>query len=330
MAAQSFNPKSIKTTGALTLALGQRTSSDPKGHRVKMKPDVVEALRKIASETVELLAARTAVQYADDLDFNAEDNYILIQRNTLVVHRAAPRRGRRTAQEKQETPAQVEMSPAILEIVDAASSLAQINREDLVKKAFSFYAAVIGNDPDRRTAFITQSNPYKAAQTGHLSTLFGDGLAKVTDPILTFALRFDMVVTPEHVAVLNLAAFERLFREIDSMKARVPVWSEAAIKALPLDEKSAETLRTKAASSARVATQLRGLYERGYLSKRYTVRDLGKQLTDRGFDPEKYIHGGKLSVDDSEIPVLLKIIDEKLYPGWHSGTEWDVGTRARR
>ncbi|MGL5444575.1 MAG: hypothetical protein ACRDDJ_19145, partial [[Mycobacterium] stephanolepidis] len=265
MAAQSFNPKSIKTSGAVTLALGQRTSSDPKGCRVKMKLDVVEALRKIASETVEMLAARSAVQYADDLDFNAEENYILIQRGALVVHRPAPRRGRGAAQEKQkeqEVPAQLEMSPAILEIVDAASSLEQINREDLVKKAFSFYAAVIGDDPDRRTAFITQSNPYKAAQTGHLSTLFGDGLAKVTDPILTFALRFDMVVTPEHVAVLNLTAFERLFREIDSMKARVPVWSEAAIKALPLDEDSAETLRTKAVSSARVATQLRGLYER--------------------------------------------------------------------
>lgn len=329
MAAQSFNPKSIKTAGAITLALGQRTSKDPKGRRVKMKPDVVEALRKIASETVDQLAARSAVDYSDDLNFNAEDNYILIERGGLVVHRPAPRRGRRPIQE-QEAPAQLEMSPAVLEIVDAAASLEQINREDLIKKAFTFYAAVIGNDPDRRTAFIAKSNPYKAAQAGQLLTLFGDGLAKVTDPILTFALKFDIVVTPEYVAVLNLAAFEGLFREIDSMKARVPVWSNAAIEALPLDEKSAKTLRTKATSSARVAAQLRGLYERNYLSKKYTVRDLSKQLKDRGFDPEKYIRGGKVSIEESEIPVLLKIIDEKLYPGWHSGTEWDVGTRARR
>jgi hypothetical protein len=320
---------SIKPQGAVTLALGQRTSSSMKGRRVKMKPEVAADMRRIAGQTVEQLAARSAVPYSDDLDFNADDHYMLVRRNTLVVHRPASRRGRKTTGNPTES-RQIEMSPAALEIIDMASSLEQIGRDELSKKSFAFYAAVVGDNPERRIGFVKQMNPYRAAQMGHLSTLFGDGLTKLDDPILTFALDFDMVVTPEYVAVLDPAPFERLFRDIDSMKARVPVWSQAATTALPFDDESARALREKAATSTRVASQLRGLYERGYLAKTYSMGDLGIQLKERGFDPKQYIHDGKLAVPEADISVFLKIIDEKLYPGWHSGTEWDVGTRARR
>jgi len=37
-----------------------------------------------------------------------------------------------------------------------------------------------------------------------------------------------------------------------------------------------------------------------------------------------------LVIQDDDIPIRLKLIDEKLYTGWSTNKKWDVGTRSER
>jgi hypothetical protein len=325
----SFEPGFVSTAGDVTLILGKRTTTKFKGFRVKAHSDVREAMRQLAAEMIEHLTARTPVDYSDDLAFDADEQYMLVRRDALVVHRPETRRGKRSTAAPTE-PQIVEMDPAALEVLDTASSADQITRDNLKKQSFPFYAAIIGDDPARRIAFIKERNPYQVAQLGRVLTLFGDGLRRLDEPILAFAKDFDMVVTPGHIAIVRPESFEKLFRDIESLKQRIPVWSGNAVEALPLDAQSADLLRDVAVRSVRVASQLRGLQERGYLAKKYPVARLREKMIEIGLDHERLLQDDKLTLEESDVPVVLKLIDERLYMGWHSDTQWDVGTRARR
>jgi hypothetical protein len=161
-------------------------------------------------------------------------------------------------------------------------------------------------------------------------TSFGDRLRRVEGPLLVFERAFDLVVASGHMAVLNASAFEAVFRDIDSMKERVPVWSAATVDALPVDAGSADLINSVADRSTRVAKQMRGLHERGALKRKFTISALRKEMQRQGLDADRLIVGQQLRLEESDVPVILKLIDEKLYTGWHTATPWDVATRSKR
>jgi hypothetical protein len=193
-----------------------------------------------------------------------------------------------------------------------------------------FYAAVVGDDPDHRVAFVDKWNPYRAGMSGKLLTSFGDRLRRIDEPLLIFERSFDMVVTEDVIAVLDMRAFEDVFRDIDSMVERIPLWSGAAVTALPFNDDTAARFEALSAGGGRFAKQLRGMYERGVFERTITTAKLRAEMAHQKLDADRLIVDGKLALDDEDIPIVLKLIDEKLYEGWLTETPWDVGTRSKR
>lgn len=328
MARPSFLPAAALARGDITLVLGERIGSSVKGYRVSMHNDVADELRDVAQATISELNRRTPVLYSDDLAFDPETQYMLIERHVLTTYRYEHNRGGRAAHAPERL--MVEMDAVAFEIMQTASSLPQLAAGELKRKSFLFYAALIGDDLDRRASFVRQWNPWRIAQAGRIVTLFGDALRRVEQPILAFEREFDMVVTNEHVAALRPAPFEKVFRDIDSMAARIPTWSDAAVAALPLDAASKNLVRDVAGRSRRVAGQVRRLYERGYLSKTYDTTGLREEMMKEGLDADRLIKNGELVLKEADVSDILKLIDERFYQGWHSAARWDVGTRTRR
>ena len=202
--------------------------------------------------------------------------------------------------------------------------------QEYPSRSFVFYAAVVGDDPDHRVGFVDKWNPYKAGLSGQLLTSFGDRLRRIDGPLLVFERAFDMVVTDTAIAVLDPKAFEGVFRDIDAMKERFPVWSDAAISALPLDDGTAQRLRSLCDGGGRLASQLRGLYERDVFEMTFKTTALREEMKQQNLDANRLIANGKLVLDDADIPIILKLIDEKLSKGWLTGTPWEIGTRSKR
>lgn len=329
MTETTFDERTIDVEGDITMVVAQRSGKKLKGYRLAMHTDVVSEIRSICRDTISRLAARTSVAYVDDVAFDRESQYLLVPTDALIAHEVKSRRGQRTTPSSA-PPVMVETDPAARGVLDQASSLPELDASELKKKAFLFYAAVVGDDPDRRVAFVDKWNPYKAGLSGKVATFFGDRLRRLEGPLLVFERAFDMVVTATAMAVMDILAFETIFRDIDLMAARIPVWSDAAVLALPLDEASTELIRTACAKKSRVAKQARALYERGALTKKFEIRSLRAEMERQGLDADRMITGEQLTLDDTDIPLVLKLIDEKLYTGWHSETPWDVATRSRR
>jgi hypothetical protein len=332
----SFDPAKIDVRGAVTLAIARRVGANMKGYRVAMHTDVANELRTICANTIAALRSRKPVEYADDLDFEAETQYLLVPTDMLVAHRPESRRGRRKADDDGAR-TQVLMDPSASAILATASSLPELPMSELTDsegnlrdRSYVFYAAVVGDASQSRIAFVDRWNPYKAALSGRVTTWFGDRLRKVEGPLLVFERSFDMVVTDSAIAVLDPQAFEIVFRDIDAMVERVPGWTRAAISALPFDKATVDRIEALAEHNKRLVKQIRGMYERGAFSKRITVHALRKEMVQQKLDVGRLIKSGKLTLDDDDIPTILKLVDEKLSVGWHTGTPWEMGTRVRR
>jgi hypothetical protein len=325
-----FDPRTLDVEGDVTLIVAQRSGTNLKGHRLAMHADVAADVRGICRDTLAVLLARTPVPFADDLAFDAQHQYMLASPQALVAHRLASGRGRTKAEASAPPPDMIEMDPSARHVLDDASSLPDLDASHLGNKTFVFYAAVVGNDPDKRVAFIDKWNPYRAGLSGKLMTFFGDRLRRIEGPLLVFEREFDLVVSEGHIAVLDARAFEAVFRDIDSMKERVPVWSDAAVGSLPVDAGSADLIRSVAEKNARVAKQIRGLFERGAFTRKFETPILREEMQRQGLDVDRLVVGNKLALEEADIPLVLKLIDEKLYVGWHTATPWDVATRSKR
>ena len=72
------------------------------------------------------------------------------------------------------------------------------------------------------------------------------------------------------------------------------------------------------------------MYERGVFELTITTRKLRVEMARQKLDADRYIVDGKLALDHDDIPIVLKLIDEKLYQGWLTETPWDVGARSKR
>ncbi len=325
----AFDPATIDTSGSVTLVVARRSGRNYIANRIPMSTQVADDLRHICQETLTAIGRRTAVAYADDLDYDRDSQYVLVPSVVLVAHRRQTRRGHRVADEPAEVPV-IEVDAGARRVLASASSLDELNARDLKNQSFTFYAAVVGNNPDNRVAFVDRWNPYKAASSGGIITSFGDRLNRIEGPLLVFERSFNMVVTDSAIAVLNPAAFEVVFRDIDAMTYRRPTWSHAAVTALPLEDATSELLTELCNRGGRVTTQLRGMYERGVFGRAFTAAELRAEMKVQKLDVNRMIVKGQLVLDDTDVPIVLKLIDEKLYTGWHSSTSWDVGTRSRR
>ncbi len=302
MTKSSFDPAAIDVSGDITLIVAHRSGRNLKGHRVAMHTDVENELRTICAATLSFLGERQAVRYSSDLAFDRDREYLLVPGGKLLAHRRKARHGRQPLPRPGGEAPLIEVDPAARVLVAQASSLPELAASDLTKQSLLLYAAVVGDDPDDRIAFLDRWNPYKAGLSGNFVTLFGDRLRRLEGPLLVFERTFDMIVSSDAIAVLDAKAFEAIFRDIDAMAERIPAWSDAAIGALPIDEASAERLRNLSLRSSRVAGQLRDLYERGAFSSPFKVADLRRELKAQELDPDRLLAGGRLTLNEEDIP----------------------------
>jgi len=312
-----------------TLIVAQRTNR-LKGYRIGMHADVAKALRRAAADTVAAIEVRTAVTFAADIDYDPAVQYLEVPAALLTV--ASPQTGARsTARSHGELSATVETDPEAHAVIRQGSSLPLLKAGELGRRTFAFYALLVGNRPETRTAFVAQWNPHRLGLSGKILTAFGDQLRRIGQPLLAFESLFHMAVTADGIAVLNKSAFEKVFRDVETMRARVPVWAAHVEAALPLDDASLGCLADVCVKNMRVAAKARSLFESGVLKERtITAAMLAEEMRRQGLDADRMVKQDKLVIEEADVPNLLKLLDEGLWRGWLTETAWEAGSKVKR
>lgn len=255
--------------------------------------DVVEELREACRETVTWLQQLHVVDYSADA---------LVETGEYM---AVPLR---VVQEEDST---------VLDLLRRAAALDRLDAAEIPTRLW-FYAAVIGDDPDERVAFVRKTDPHKVARPGKILTTLGDVLSRIDDPVFVLEHRFDLVVLERGLAVINPVAFETLFRGAPGLVRRIPEWARAITDHLPVADGGAERLVEACVRDSRLARRLRAIHEQGHLSS-VSIGDLRQEMREQDLDEEELISDGELVIDERDPGTLLRLLNEDLFVGGLSG-----------
>jgi hypothetical protein len=119
---------------------------------LKSGGDVIASLRRYATAALDTVRTAEGRPYDPNDEQDDESPYLEADRDELL-------------------------DTALLDTILKAASLPQATDDDLRKRTLALYALVIGDDPDKLTAFVRRGNPVQLAKKG-LVTVFDRTLTR--------------------------------------------------------------------------------------------------------------------------------------------------------
>jgi hypothetical protein len=225
----------LDLTAPAAVIVAWRTGRNAHGRAVKAGGPATESLRGYAATTLDLIAADQRRTYDPDDEQERECPYLTADRDELL-------------------------DTALLGKIEEGSSLPLATDNELHKRTLALYALLVGNDPNTVAAFVRRGNPVKVAKRGFYA-LLDQTLTKVENPLLSFDNRFDVVISPGDVHILDQKNFEALFKESEAVLAKTAEWADELNNSVPLSDDSrgwlAKRLRSNSVMRRRVRSILK-------------------------------------------------------------------------
>lgn len=288
---------------SLSLIVGWRTGSTRIATaRVPTSGEVAEELRDVCSDTLQLLSNLDHRQWYPDAGQDSHE-YLLASLSQLGEDSEVLRAVRETEWDV-------------------------LGADTLPSRNLLFYALVAGPS-NRRITFLRKYNPRRGLKR-RLVALFTKDLTKIQDPLFSFDEFVDMVIDPENgVAILNLGAFELLFRSSPEMIAKIPEYVGDIASVLPMHADAMSTLAEIAERNNSVRRRLQAIVARGHLSS-VTMSDIRSELSQNDLDPDRFVKNDQLTFDKAEAKDILKLLNEDLFRGGLSNEAFQVERKSPR
>jgi hypothetical protein len=305
--AKAWRPKldEVPVDEALTLVVARKRGRGLEARKVRTSQSVSKALREACQETVDVLKESDVVDYGPDALID-EGEYMSVPARIVE-----------------------DESRELVTSLQKGSALDTLDPREIPKRLW-FYAAVVGDNPGSRTAFVRKADPHLTAKPGAIIASLGGTLSKVEEPVFVLDARFDVVVMPEGLAVLKETPFETLFRGAPELGERIPTWAEAVTDALPIAPGGPERLVEAARRNSRVARRLRSIHEQGHLAG-VTIEKVRSVARQQGLDDKKLIKGNQLVIDEhTDTSTLLRLLNDDLFTGGLSGRRFAADRKRTR
>ena len=175
--------------------------------------------------------------------------------------------------------------------------LAPLSRSDLREGRYLFYAVICTDQgTGQRIGFARQTDPHRVARTGGLMTLFGqEGLRRLEDPVFIFEAGFDLVISPNEVAVLRLEAFNRMFADLHAVALAAPANARTIADMVGQVAPAAiDALARAAAARPSIARRLQRLAQTRAVPS-VTPGDLSQAMLKHELDPAQLVTGNEIA-----------------------------------
>jgi hypothetical protein len=294
--------RDIDIRAAATLVVAWRSGRSAQARTVRAGGPVIETLREYAAESLALVDG-SGRPYNPDDEQDDECPYLYADRDELL-------------------------DTALLDQIERGASLQLATAADVQSRRLVLYALLIGNDPKSRTAFIRKTNPVSLATKGVVA-IFDDTLYRVEQPIFAFDRFFDVILSGNAVWILSQRNFEALFKESEAVLAKTEKWAEELGRHVPLSRQAQTWLAGRLRENSVLRRKVESVLRSRYLDK-LTVEELRRRMPEHGLDPAELIDGDKLVINkDTEKSVLL-LLNEDLWTGDFSGSQYAAGRKSVR
>jgi len=251
----------------LWLVVGWRVGARIECARVPTSTDIADDLREVCADTLDRLSGLEPRRWSREIG-PEDDEYLIATMEQVGL----------------DSPLLAALSTADFDV---------LHPRTLPDRDLLFYTFIVG-PPDGRLTFLRKYNPRRGLRN-RLVGLFTDTLTRLVDPLFTFDDRIDLVLDlTGGAAILNLGAFEVLFRTSPEMLARTPEYVADIAAALPIDTDAAEALTAAAEANSMLRRRLQAIVERGHLAT-VTVADIRREMRKHKMKPTDFIKNGKLT-----------------------------------
>lgn len=274
---------------SFTLLAAWRSGHRFVGRQVSTANELELALRDACGAAAELVAGRDYRPYSADVLLEAGE-FTTVPRESLPI------------------------DSSVLELLRGGAALDHIAPGELAHKQTAFYAVLLGDDPDARTAYIAKHNPGRIGRRGGIISFGHDVLTHVEDPVFIFEPDFDLIIDPRTVFILNSSTYELLFRDAPEVVAAVRGWVGEIALDLPFFGDGADALVARCEQDSRLRRRLFAIRERGHL-RGHTVEDIVNEARRLGRDPGRFVRDGALFFDENDPAPLLFLLNEDLFIG---------------
>jgi hypothetical protein len=193
--------------------------------------------------------------------------------------------------------------------------LPSLSPTDLREGHYLFYAVICTEEgTGQRIGFVRQSDPHRVAKAGGLMTAFGqEGLRRLEDPVFVFETGFDLIISPDEVAVLRLEAFNRMFADLNTLALAAPANARTIAGLVGRVAPGAvEALGRAAAARPSLARRLQRLATTGAVPS-VTPGDLSKAMLKHDLDPARLVTGDEITFPQEQAAVFLDLIEQLYY-----------------
>lgn len=287
--------------GPIALGVGWRERNTIDGGRIGITNDVAERFRAIAVNHVVAMANRAPKAFSPEADLEPREEYLVAD----------------VAELDEEEP--------ITNLLGGLDLRDPVFLKDLPERSLLFYAFVF----PQQAMFLRKLNPYQTTKRGRVWTRLGDTLTEISYPIFAFDSRVDLVITDQEILISNATAFELLFKEENYFMSHIDNWVRAISDYVPLSSGSARLLVEGCRTNTRLRRRLESIHHRGHLTD-VPITAVQAQAELQGLDPAKFIQNGQLDLHDVSIEDVLKLLNEDLFIGPFSGTQFAVDRKSLR
>lgn len=293
----------LSLEGPATVVVAWRSGKRAHGRALKAGGEVTDHLRRYAASALELVRTGRGRAYDPNDEQDDECTYLEADQSELL-------------------------DTELLEQTLLAASLPQATTDDLRSHPLALYALVVGQDPNALTVFVRKGNPVKFAKKG-LVAIFDETLTRVERPLLAFDERYDVVIYPGKVHILNQTNFEALFKESEAVLARTPEWARNLASTLPMSTSSMDWLATRLRQTSVMRRRVQSILNSSYLHQ-LTRESLCIKMKERGLDPQQLMDDDGLIINKNTEQDVLLLLNEDLWTGDFSGEQYAATRKARR
>lgn len=293
----------LSLEGPATVVVAWRSGKHAHGRALKAGCEVTDHLRRYAASALELV--RTGQGRAYDPNDEQDDECTYLEADPCEL-----------------------LDTELLEQTLQAASLPQATTDELRRHPLALYALVVGEDPNALTAFVRKGNPVKFAKKG-LVAIFDETLTRVERPLLAFDERYDVVIYPGKVHILNQTHFEALFKESEAVLARTWEWARNLASALPMSTNSMDWLATRLRQTSVIRRRVQSILNSSYFDQ-LTREALCVKMKERGLDPQQLMDDDGLIINKATERDVLLLLNEDLWTGDFSGEQYAATRKARR
>ncbi|MFI2840210.1 Kiwa anti-phage protein KwaB-like domain-containing protein [Mycolicibacterium sp. PDY-3] len=285
------------TRGPLHLVVAWASGKSIVGRSLKVAEDVADSLRMHAEAAVASLTS--PAPYAADADLE-DDSHFEAERSVL-------------------------MDELLLEEVAKANSLPLATIDELRHRNLLCHAVLIGR-ADNRCMFVRKRSPIQLAKKSMIATLMDGTLDRVSTPIFAFDDRYDAIITPTKLFILNKNAFEGLFKESEAILARTGEWVDDVAQSVSMTEGSTEILVSTLRRNQFLRRKFLAVRERPHV-KQMTPRMLKEEIVRNGLSVDDLMMGDQLIVTPSNVKLVLQLLNEDLFIGGFTQGHYAAGSK---